>query len=92
MPLKSDKISKALLKKGFIKNNKDHKFYEYYINGKQVLHTKLSHGATHDVKIHLIGLMSRQCKLSKNDFLDLINCPLSKEKYKQLIKAQGLHL
>jgi folate-dependent tRNA-U54 methylase TrmFO/GidA len=34
-------------------------------------------------------MMARQVRLSKDQFADLINCPLSKEEYMQMMKDQG---
>lgn len=90
MPFKSDKVRKSLKKKGFTENNGDHKFLELKLDGKFVLHTKVSHGSTHDIDGYLIGQMARQCKLSKQDFSDLVNCPLSKEAYVKKIRDKGL--
>jgi len=34
---------------------------------------------------HLVGMMARQVKLKKEQFLDLVNCPLSREEYLQFL-------
>jgi hypothetical protein len=34
--------------------------------------------------------MSFQCKLNKNDFMDLCKCPLSKEAYLKKLEEMGL--
>jgi hypothetical protein len=39
---------------------------------------------------HLIKQMSVQCHLDKNEFLDLSNCPLSKEDYFDILDKKGL--
>jgi hypothetical protein len=57
-------------------------------NHKYILSTKISHGNS-DIDKHLIKQMSFQCKLDKNDFIDLIKCPLSKEDYIQLLHQKG---
>ncbi len=85
----SDKVKKALLKKGFEEVNKDHKYFIYKYNNIEVLHTKVSHGKK-SLSKSLIGQMSRQCRLSKNDFFDLINCPLSQELYLEILKGKGV--
>ena len=36
-----------------------------------------------------LGKMAKQVRLSKKDFADLIECPLSKERYMQMMKNQG---
>ena len=81
MVIDSKKTFSKLKKKGFIEAPGDHKFLQYYHNGILVLSTKISHGATHDIRDSLISKMANQCMLDKKDFLDLINCPLSSEEY-----------
>lgn len=88
-PLKTDKIKSSLTKKGFVAENGDHKFYTLYCDGKKTqIYTKVSHGKT-EVGEPLIGQMARQVKLDKRQFADLINCPLSKEKYMRMMQEQG---
>ncbi|SRR6266540_7184033 len=77
-----------LLGKGFKSAKGDHKFLEYYYNGKYILHTKISHGEKELENFH-IGMMSRQCKLDKKEFIDLANCPLSSEDYLEILKKNG---
>ena len=89
--LDAKKTHKNLLKKGFnIAENKsqDHLWLELFHKGKLVLHTKISHGAS-DLGDYLIKQMSHQCKLSKQEFMDLANCPMSKEHYFRLLKDNG---
>lgn len=88
MVLNREKTYKNLKNKGFFdseSHSKDHKWLEYRIDGKTMLFTKLSHSGK-DIGEHLIMQMSKQCKLSKKDFADLANCPLSAEKYRQIIE------
>ncbi len=89
MALNSDKVIKSLLKKGFDKINKDHKFFIFKNEGREVLHTKVSHGKK-DLSKYLISLMSKQCKLSKEDFIDLVNCPLSKAQYIEKLRQKEM--
>jgi hypothetical protein len=78
-----------LKKKGFLEVTGDHKFLIFHYNGKEILHTKISHGAK-DLDDYLIKRMALQCNLDKNDFKKLVECPLSKEKYIELLKEKGL--
>ena len=43
-----------------------------------------------DLGDYLIKQMSFQCCLDKNDFIDLANCPLSKEDYLDILGKKGL--
>ncbi|MGE5383675.1 MAG: hypothetical protein ACM3PX_09635 [Omnitrophica WOR_2 bacterium] len=81
-----------LKKKGFIEEeNKspDHKRLALILNGKLVTSTKLSHNGQ-DIDNYLIKQMSCQCHLTKDEFIDLATCPLSKEEYFQILAKQGL--
>ena len=80
MVIDAKKTLKSLKKKGFSTYEGDHKFLEYFYKGKLVLHTKISHSAK-DLDDFLIAQMSKQCKLSKPDFINLVNCPLTSEEY-----------
>lgn len=86
------KTYKNLKKKGFVDStNKsvDHKHLDFFYNGKFVLHTKLSHN-NKDLNDYLIKQMSTQCKLSKSEFMDLANCPLSQEKFLEILESKNL--
>jgi hypothetical protein len=89
--LESKRTYKSLKSKGFvdsINRSKDHRWVDFFHNNKYVLSTKVSHG-TKDIDKHLIKQMAFQCKLDKNDFIDLIKCPLSKEEYIQILDQKG---
>jgi hypothetical protein len=86
------KIYKNLKKKGFvdsISKSVDHKYLELFHNDKLVLYTKISHG-NKDIGNHLIKQMSVQCHLDKDKFMDLSNCPLSKDDYFEILEKKGL--
>lgn len=87
--LKTRKIKTSLKKKGFKEGNGDHKYYFLYINDRKTsIFTKISHGEG-EINDFLIKQMSKQTRLEKNEFLDLINCPLSYEEYIELLKQRG---
>jgi len=39
-----------------------------------------------DIPDNLLPQMARQCSLNKAQFLELIDCPLSREKYEEILK------
>lgn len=83
---------KNLKKKGFVdaeNKSDDHKRLELIHEGKFILSTKLSH-SNDDIRAPLIKQMSFQCKLTKNDFMDLCKCPLSREAYLMKLEKLGL--
>jgi uncharacterized protein with gpF-like domain len=60
---------------------------------KTVVHTKISRGTKYKMlNDTLIALMSKQCKLSKSDFLNLIDCPLTQEAYEGKLSVQLIAL
>lgn len=88
MVLDAKKALESLVKKGFQPYDGDHKFLEYFHDGKLVLHTKISHGEK-ELNDYLIAQIARQCKISKTNFADLINCPLSADGYVENLKENG---
>ena len=89
MVIDSNKTYRNLKKKGFIDAPGDHKFLHYYHEGKFVLSTKISHGSSHDLEDFIIKKMATQCKLNREDFINLANCPLSSEEYIEKLKQEG---
>lgn len=83
--LKVRDISSSLLKKGFVQHESDHTHYTFYKdNQKTSVWTKISHGER-DIGDTLINIMQKQLKLTKKQFLDFVNCPLSKEEYRKIL-------
>lgn len=87
--LDSKKARQSLLKKGFKQKEGDHHHYLYYYEGKVVTKTKVSHN-DQDIGHTLISKMHKQCKMSKGQFIDLINCPLQESEYIEILKTNGI--
>ena len=88
--LNAIKTKQSLLKKGFIESKGgDHHFYLFYYEGKLITKTKLSRN-NQDIGNDLISKMYKQCKISKQQFFDLIDCPLTGAGYITILKQQGL--
>jgi len=85
--IKTKDIDTSLCGKGFDREkNSDHVRYIFYANGiKTRIRTKISHGER-EIGDDLILKMSRQLKLSKSQFMKLIECPLSEEEYTKILK------
>lgn len=83
-------VEKALRKKGFKEYPTDHNsFVLLDSEGKRTLiRTKTSHNKQ-NIDDYLIDKMRKQLHLSKNDFVNLIRCPLSKEAYFTMMKEGG---
>ena len=52
--------------------------------------TCVSHGRrSENIGSGLIGKMARQCRLSKKDFLDLVDCPLDEKGYRKNLPREA---
>ncbi|GHT13312.1 hypothetical protein FACS1894170_09160 [Planctomycetales bacterium] len=87
---KKKDVESALIRKGFVCiDDGDHRFFHFPIGNRKILHTKTSRGTkTNDLGDDLISLMSRQCHLTKGQFLELVDCPMSKEQYEKILCAK----
>lgn len=89
-------IKDSLERKGFnLKSGGDHFRFNYISKSgfKTPVNTKLSHGTKYKtIYDNILGLMAKQCRLSKSDFLNLIDCPLSRDEYEEKLKKQGVPL
>lgn len=86
MPRKKSDVEGGLRGKGFLPENTHHRYFFYYTRegAKSRIRTKTSHGGR-DLDDYLLGQMAKQCKLSKKDFLDLVDCPLDQDQYEQKV-------
>ncbi len=88
MPRRKDDVEKGLLGKGFQRREGDHHYFTYYnlAGQKTAIFTKTSHTPKmREIPDNLLGQMARQCRLNKNDFLNLVDCPLSRESYEKKV-------
>jgi predicted transcriptional regulator len=88
-------ISSSLQKKGFVLTSGDHKYFTYHSTNKKktCVFTKISHSPKHKtIGDNLLTQMSKQCRLTKADFLDLIECPLTRDSYEAKLLNQGIKL
>lgn len=89
MPKDASDIGAALRKKGFVPRENDHTFYHLFVNGKKtIISTKISHGEK-EIRDKLLGMMARQLRLSRRDFLNLVDCPLTFDEYVKLLRDSG---
>ena len=91
MPRKQADVERALRSKGFIQTKSHHHFFIYHSSAgrKTPIKTKTSHNQR-EISDDLLGKMAQQVKLSKSDFLDLVDCPLSREAYEAKLVALNL--
>lgn len=77
------------MKKGFKKEPGDHHYFFLYVNNQRTsIQTHTSHNGQ-DISKHLFSQMRKQVHLSVDEFTDLIECPLTKEKYIEILKKNG---
>lgn len=90
MPRKHSAIERGLKNKGFGVAESHHHYFIYYsIDGKKTaVKTKTSHGQR-EISDDLIAKMARQVKVSRSEFLDLIDCPLSRKDYESILVSSG---
>ena len=87
--LKVSDINRNLQKKGFVSRPGDHNYYFFYFEGKKTdIFTKVSHSSD-EVGDPLISKMSKQLKLSKEQFLKFVRCTIKEEEYKEILVEQG---
>ncbi|WP_419941943.1 hypothetical protein [Candidatus Palauibacter sp.] len=48
----------------------------------------MSHGRA-EVGADLIARMAKQCRLSKDEFLRLVDCPMTGSEYVEMLKSRG---
>ena len=81
-------VESALRRKGFIEKQGDHSFFTYHraADGKKTsVFTQTSHGES-ELGDVLLEKMAKQCALSKDDFLRLVDCPLERNEYEALLR------
>ncbi len=85
-------MTSSLRRKGFEQSEGDHSYFTYYRTSDQkktAVFTKVSHGEV-EVDDFLLGKMAQQCKLSKADFLALVDCPLDRAEYETRLRSRGV--
>lgn len=88
MPRDAKDVAANLKRKGFTPDDGDHTFYRLFVGGKNTgIRTKISHG---EKEIHdgLLGQMAKQTKLVKKEFLELVDCPMTLERYVELLRER----
>ena len=81
-------ISKNLPRKGFIVEEKHHKYFYHVYNGKRTgAYTYISHGSKiKTIGDNLINMMKKQLELdNKQQVSDLCKCPMSTDDYNDIL-------
>lgn len=87
---KTRQIAKALTDKGFEPMSTHHEMYWFSVDGKKTsIRTRISHGFK-EYGDQLLAQMAKQVKLKRDQLELLIDCPLSKEGYVEILVEQGI--
>ncbi len=92
MPRKHREVRSGLEKKGFsVEDGRKHIHFVYVdLQGRTTTaRTMISHDASGaDIDDRLLGKMAQQVGLDRRRFLDLIDCPLTQQKFDEIIAEQ----
>ena len=87
--MKKRVVEKALIEKGFVKDNrKKHISFRYYTISRveTPVNTIISRGTKKlDIDIKILSAMATQCKLQLKEFRQLIDCTLSRAQYEEIL-------
>lgn len=90
--LKTRRVDRALVGKlGFEKTEKHHLVYRLWLEDRLVARTYISHGERELSAFH-VGQMARQMRLDTAEFVDAVNCPLTREGYHRILRQRVLGL
>ena len=83
-------VDRALVGKlAFEKQETHHHVYRLWLDGVLVARTYISHGERELSRYH-VSQMAKQMHLRTGEFLDAVNCPLSREAYVQILRERAL--
>lgn len=95
MPRKKKAVESALKKKGFkLKEGHHHYFIYHTIAGKKTtIKTKTSHTPSmKEIPDNLLSQMAKQCRLKKDQFFDLLDCPLEQKGYEEILRENNISI
>jgi predicted RNA binding protein YcfA (HicA-like mRNA interferase family) len=86
MPKDAREVMGALESKGFKRRKGRDVFLHLYVDGRKTpIFTKVSHGGK-EIHDRLLAAMARQLHLTRRQFDDLVNCPLTSEDLVRLLR------
>ena len=91
MQCKQKAVERALESKGFVEEKTHHRYYVYWTvaGRKTTVRTYTSHGNP-DLNDYLLGKMAEQCRLTKAQFVGLVDCPFTRDDFEGSLSDQGL--
>ena len=84
-------VETGLKRKGFRQDDGDHHWYFYWTaeGKKTTVRTKTSHGSTKDLGDGLLKEMARQVRVTKLQFLELVDCAMTREEFEGALMDGG---
>lgn len=83
--LRGNKVHRSLSEKGFVpRNGAKHILYHYWYKGKKTQIFTFMSRPPGPLGDNLIAKMAKQTKLSREEFIELAECPLTKERLLRL--------
>ncbi len=87
--IKTQKIRRQLLKKGFKEDSTHHQMYWFYHGERRTsIRTRLSHGYA-EYGDKLLAQVARQMRLNKRQLLRFIDCAITYEVYLRMLLEAG---
>jgi len=86
------KIQSSLLKKGFKREDTDHRVFRFYVGDRKTsVSTFISHGSLYkEYGNDLLSKMKRElCMSNKKYLIDFIACPVTRERYTEDLVSSG---
>ena len=92
MALDKRDIERALKSKGFGEARGSHRYFTYYFSDgrKGPAKTMTSHGPrSKSIDRPRMIQMAKQCRLTPDEFVALVECPLNREDYERILEDRG---
>jgi predicted deacetylase len=86
--LKTRAVDRALVNKlGFEKTETHHHVYRLWLEGRLVARTYISHGGR-ELSRYYVSQMAKQLRLRTAEFVDAVNCPLTRSDYYRILRER----
>ena len=85
-------VDRSLRAKGFaVREQKRHRRYFFFLEdgSKSPISTSMSRTSKRSVGGGLAAFMAKDCRLTNQEFEQLIDCPLSQEGFEDLLRDRG---
>ncbi|HEX4338512.1 MAG TPA: hypothetical protein VH062_21555 [Polyangiaceae bacterium] len=91
MPLERSDIEASLKRKGFVEEDRRHRFSTLVVGGQKAGITTMTSKGTgyRTLDDSLVGQMAKQLKLTKKQFVELVNCTMTFDEYVALLNEAG---